>query len=84
LGLYISSLIFVQKQGVGKFIASDLPKHTKLVDPQKIDLKKVLPEIWNMRRHDIFFKRFFWIRARLGLNEGKFITKLFKYTLLFR
>lgn len=76
MALYISSLIFVQKHGVGEFVGSDLPKHTKLVDPQKIDLKKLLPEIWNMRRHDIFLKRFLWIRARMSLNDGNCLEQI--------
>lgn len=67
----IVSNVFPQNRDAGAFIKSDLPRHNKLVDFQKISSKRLMSEIWSIRRHGIFFKRLMWIFARLSADEGE-------------
>ncbi|KAI6186437.1 hypothetical protein M3Y98_00132500 [Aphelenchoides besseyi] len=58
------------------FVQADALERVRGLEIPKIDVKKLLAQIWQVRRQSVFLKRFLWIRAQVKFDDDDFLDKL--------
>ncbi|KAI6199627.1 SSD domain-containing protein [Aphelenchoides besseyi] len=58
------------------FVQADALERVRGLEIPKIDVKKLLAQIWQVRRQSVFLKRFLWIRAQVKFDDDDFLDNL--------
>ncbi|KAI6213387.1 hypothetical protein M3Y94_00144300 [Aphelenchoides besseyi] len=58
------------------FVQADALERVRGLEIPKIEVKKLLAQIWQVRRQSVFLKRFLWIRAQVKFDDDDFLDNL--------